>query len=687
MNGIAGGGPVRQGRPRRPGVTPARAVALAVIAALTLGLAYVAFDDNGRVAVPAGARAGDLILEPCTYATENGDYPADCGTLVVPENRADPDSRLIALPVTRIHSGAINAREPIFRLEGGPGVPNMTFPLANRLNEKHDVVLVGYRGVDGSVRLDCPEVESAVARSTDRLSDESFTAYADAFRACADRLAEDGVDVTQYGLVQQADDLEAARAAFGYERIDLLSESAGTRTAMIYAERYPERVHRSVMIGGNTPGNFLWDPAVTDEQIARYAEYCAQDEDCRGRTADLAASMGAVSADLPDRWLALPIEGSTARVLSFFALMESTMAASPASGVMTIDGWLSASEGDESGIWFASLAGDFMLPELFTWGQYAAAGSIDAQAAREYFASPPPEGYDNLGYAASSFVWGGGRLADAWPTAAGADEFAQVQPSDVETLLVSGELDMTTPPQIAAEQLLPYLPNGHQVVLEGLGHTVDFWDDQPAAGTHLITTYLESGRVDDSRFEPVTPDFSPTPTHTMIGKIVAGSLAGLALIALLSLLWMAGHVRRRGGFGPVSSAVVRSAVSVVLGLGGWSLGALVVLTTMPSVPLDSVLLAVLGIGVPVGLGVFFGWAHRGGPSTAGFGVAMAGALVGAWLGVLVSTGIGALLASVAGSILGANLLLILLDVVDVGRPEIPGSPVVVPDAMPEWVDA
>jgi hypothetical protein len=46
--------------------------------------------------VPEGAKAGDLVLAPYTYATEGGDYDADCGTLVVPENRADPRSRLIA---------------------------------------------------------------------------------------------------------------------------------------------------------------------------------------------------------------------------------------------------------------------------------------------------------------------------------------------------------------------------------------------------------------------------------------------------------------------------------------------------------------------------------------------------------------------------------------------------------------
>ena len=67
------------------------------------------------------------------------------------------------------------------------------------------------------------------------------------------------------------DDLEAARRALGYHQIDLLSESEGTRIAMIYSWRYPKAIHRSVMIGVNPPGNFLWDPKTTDEQIGRYA--------------------------------------------------------------------------------------------------------------------------------------------------------------------------------------------------------------------------------------------------------------------------------------------------------------------------------------------------------------------------------------------------------------------------------
>ena len=40
---------------------------------------------------------------------------------------------------------------------------------------------------------------------------------------------------------------------------------------MIYAWRYPQSIHRSVMIGVNPPGNFLWNAKTTGEQIARYA--------------------------------------------------------------------------------------------------------------------------------------------------------------------------------------------------------------------------------------------------------------------------------------------------------------------------------------------------------------------------------------------------------------------------------
>ena len=92
-----------------------------------LGLGYLRFAPGADpVSVPVRAKVGDQVLEPCNYATENGGYEADCGPLVVPENRANVQSRLIALPVTGIHARSEQPAEPILRLEGGPGRRSQT---------------------------------------------------------------------------------------------------------------------------------------------------------------------------------------------------------------------------------------------------------------------------------------------------------------------------------------------------------------------------------------------------------------------------------------------------------------------------------------------------------------------------------------------------------------------------------
>src|SRR6266540_4343049 len=383
---------------------PARIVALALISLTALGLAYLHFSaGNDSVSVPSAAQAGQLTLHSCHYATEGGSYRADCGTLVVPESRYKAHSRLIALPVTRIRARSAQPGVPIFRLVGGPGLTNMEFSKASRFADDHDVVLVGYRGVDGSARLDCPEVESALKHSTDFLGENSFRAYGDAFRSCAHRLTNDGVDLAGYGLPQQVDDLEAARRALGYMRI-----------------------------------------------------------------------------------------------ASFYGLMASSPEAAPLSAPITLSTLLSADHGDASGLWFQSLLADFALPTSFVWGQMAAAARPDARAAEQYFSLGHDRNDSILGNPGTDFIWGGGELARAWPANANENAFDRVRTSKVNTLLIGGALDFATPPQIATKELLPYLPNGHQVVLAGIGHTTSFWTQQPKAGSHLINTFFDSGRIDRS---------------------------------------------------------------------------------------------------------------------------------------------------------------------------------------------
>src|SRR5262245_44562538 len=100
-------------------LTAARVVAVTLMALGVLGVLTLRFTSGAApVSVPEGAHAYQLALSRCDYPTKDGSLGADCGTLVVPENRAEPHSRLIAVPVTRIRAQAANPGRPVFRLEG-----------------------------------------------------------------------------------------------------------------------------------------------------------------------------------------------------------------------------------------------------------------------------------------------------------------------------------------------------------------------------------------------------------------------------------------------------------------------------------------------------------------------------------------------------------------------------------------
>jgi pimeloyl-ACP methyl ester carboxylesterase len=649
--------------------TPARIVALVVIGVVVLALGYLHVSSGAdAVSVPSGAKAGDLVVHDCDYATEDGGYAADCGTLVVPENRHTADSRLIALPVTRIRARSADPAEPIFRLQGGPGITNMTFPMASRYAEKHDVVLVGYRGVDGSSRLDCPEVTSAREQARDFLTEKAMRADAAAYKDCAERLQDDGVDLAGYTLPQRVDDLEAARRALGYERVDLLSESAGTRTALIYAWRYPQRIHRSVMIGVNPPGHFLWDAKTTGDQIERYAALCKKDVSCRSRTPDLAASIHSAYAHMPGHWWFLPIRKGNVRLGAFWGVMNATTdGGGPLNAPWTIDTLLNADDGDGAGAWFMSLMTRAIFPKVQVWGEFASTGRADAVYARRFFATHADRG-SVIGSPGGDFVMAGGRLFDSWPASPDENQYTRVRDSKVETLLIGGALDLATPPQNATRELLPHLTNGHEVVLPEMGHTDDFWATQIPAGNRLINTYLDSGRVDTSLYKRVPVDFTPELSHGTTAEIVLASMLGLAALMVLSLVYMALRVRWRGPFGRKSSVALRAVYPLVLGLGGLLFGVLIVLTTNAGVALTDELVVSLSVGLPVGLGVYLAWVNRDSstPTNTGLALAAGSALLGAWLGFNVtSAGFGFLAPFVAivGATVGANLALLALDIV------------------------
>ncbi|MFB0537023.1 MAG: alpha/beta fold hydrolase [Anaerolineae bacterium] len=521
--------------PNRPLMT---LVVIAVLAALFLAACG---PSEAPITVPADAQAGDLVgLEPCTYEANKVEYDADCGTLVVPENRSDPDSRLIALPVIRVRALSDSPAEPIFFLQGGPGASNLHFQYLEGLIEHHDLIQVGYRGVDGSVLLDCPEIAEAVSNAPDGvLSDAALDSYAEASARCAARLEAEGVDLAGYTMTEVIDDVEAARAALGYERINLLGESYGTRLEMIYEWMYPESLHRVVMVAVNPPGHFLWEPENVDVQLADYAELCARDADCSARTDDLLASLRHVSENMPERWLFFPIDAGGVKISTFFMLMETIQppgAPVPLSGPAAIDMWLAAEEGDASGMALVSMTRNMFLPNLFVYGDLfskgGSGGDFEGRADDDRTVLDPPGSI--LGSPLSLYHWG---MARGWPAHLIPEQYLPLQATDVETLLISGSIDFSTPPQFATEELLPHLGNGDQVILEDFGHTETFWNSQPEARTHMLSAFFNTGEVDASLYTYQPVNFDAGLGWPGLAKILVAVVV-LVPILVLVLVWL-----------------------------------------------------------------------------------------------------------------------------------------------------
>ena len=393
---------------------------------------------------PADAKAESFVMEERPFEIGSETYEADYGTITVPENRSKSSSRYIHLPFLRIRSQSKNPAEPIFNFCGGPGTGNMEWDwgIAWTFLSERDFVLVGYRGVDGSSVLDCQEVAAALKGDGDVLSEESMKTIGLAWSTSAERLKAQGVDLDGYTMLECIEDNESVRKALGYTRINLLSASYGTRVAYLYGIRHPEHISRSAMVCVNPPGRFVWEPQTIDAQLKHYAALWSRDSLMSTKSPDLYASMRTVLGAMPHRWLFFSIDPGKVRVVSFVLLFHRKTSA------MVFDSYITAERGDPSGLALMSLAYDYVLPSLNTWGDLASkAVSADLDTARDYYTDmDPPE--MPLGSPLGKLLWGPIRYA-RWPTQQVPAEFRKQQHSDVETLLLSGSVDFSTPAENA----------------------------------------------------------------------------------------------------------------------------------------------------------------------------------------------------------------------------------------------
>jgi pimeloyl-ACP methyl ester carboxylesterase len=429
-------------------------------------------------------------------------------TIEVKIDRSDSASAYLSLPIQIIHTKNKNPKEPIFWFDGGPGISNMTYKPPTRLLDNHDFVLVGYRGVDGSVKLKSKEIKKAIRGVGHSLfSEKSIENLQKSTTKYIDGLKKKNIDLKNFTIVDVLNDFEEARKMLGYEKINLLSISYGTRCALLYGYKYPQSVNKSVMIGVNPPGHFVWWPEKTEHIISKYDSlYHLKEPDGLSIEKSIELSF----EKMPKKWSLFTLNPEKIKAVSFVLMYSKTNA------VKMFDSYqMAAKKGDYSGLYFMQLAYDYLLPGLFTWGDFFNKGmSADFDKNLNYIDLFQPD-KSKIGAPLSLLIWGGGLL---WDNVLIEEEYRKVQYSDVQTLMIGGNLDVSTPPEYATEKLLPYMANAQQVILKEMAHVDDIMWLQKEAFNNLVSKYYLSGSIDTTMYVYDNVEFKTKGSFNRIAK-------------------------------------------------------------------------------------------------------------------------------------------------------------------------
>jgi hypothetical protein len=232
---------------------------------------------------------------------------------------------------------------------------------------------------------------------------------------------------------------------------------------------------------------------------------------------------------LPARYAGLRLDAEKLRAATFLLLFQRSSVA------LAVDAYLAADRGDASGLALMQLFYDAVLPRLSTWGEFLCKGfNADYDPTRDYLRDLAA-GDSVLGSPISRLVFGG---AGKLPVPLLPAELRTARESAVATLLLSGNIDVSTPAEAARDELLPRLSRGRQIILSEMGHVGDVWGLQHGAFQHALVTFYGTGVADASRFVPAPMDFRVKWGLPLVAKLLAGAFAAAALCALVFVGWL-----------------------------------------------------------------------------------------------------------------------------------------------------
>lgn len=262
-----------------------------------LSLFCAAWGLTGNVAQADTLVINAIDAAPCVVSppdTLELSANIECGTFSVAQNPEAPDGIKIKLPFARLSKDRDAEAAPLFMLAGGPGSSLLkegvyTFfsdQMLGTLLETRDIIILEERGSQNSApSLDCPAFHQLPWRaiSEDVSATSTSEWIREAIETCRSDAEAAGLDLSHYNSLQIARDIDAARAAFGFQKIAVYGASYGTLLAQHYARMFSERVEALVLDGVETPETFSWaeNRAVgVDFTIGHLAAQCDAQPTC-----------------------------------------------------------------------------------------------------------------------------------------------------------------------------------------------------------------------------------------------------------------------------------------------------------------------------------------------------------------------------------------------------------------------
>jgi pimeloyl-ACP methyl ester carboxylesterase len=413
---------------------------------------------------PDGAETGERV-------------PARCGTFRVPENRAAPGGRMLALNVVILPARNAGAHEPVYFISGGPGqaasVEAPGFARA-QYRETRDIVLMDIRGTGGDNALDC-----ALGGS-----DENVQAYLEPLLAdgaryaeCRDQLAA-RADLTQYTTPNAMRDLDELRQALGHEQILIDSGSYGTRAALTFIRMFGDHVRAAALSGAAPIENRLplYHAAAAQRAFDLLVDGCAAEPACAAAypdvRGDLAATLARLGAAPASVRIPHPVTNQPVEVrLTASAFGDGLRVMLYGDNALQVPLLLQRGRaGDLAPFATAAMQGSRGLRRAVRTGLM-----LSISCAEDVWRIRPE---DVSRETAGSFIgaWrvrGQMAACSVWPRGAVPDDYYRPLRSDVPVLVLSGQFDPVTPPSWGeamarnfTHHLHVVLPAGHVPVTD-----------------------------------------------------------------------------------------------------------------------------------------------------------------------------------------------------------------------------